>query len=237
MKDIMHGRKRIYIVIIAFLVCAITAGAFLMYRRRPVKGIEIFPETEWLCENPVYYRQNDDAWKGDRMGTAVDTMGGSGCLVTCLAASMEMQAAASDTADKTDTAGAGERKAHAGAGRPGKAEMTPKKLNEELAGHQVYDERANILWNPLREYLTGWTVYTPSRPDGAVIEEMLNAGHFPIVKVRMPRSGASHWVVLVEARGGEYYCMDPLHREDELVPLSGFGNTVYSVRSVSYDGE
>lgn len=212
MKKINRPKRGFVIALVGFLACALLAGSLMIYRRRPVKGIEIFPETEWLCENPVYYRQNDETWSQDRMGTAVDTLGGSGCLVTCLAASMEMQG-------KTVDAG---------------YQMTPERLNEEFSTHQVYDERANVLWNPLREYLTDWKVETPSRPEAETIEAMLKAGHYPIVKVRMPRSGANHWVMLMEAREGEYYCMDPLHEAEEMVPLSNFGNMVYSVRNISY---
>ena len=215
MKNIKRYKITIFIAIIALLACAISGGVFVMNRRRPAKGIEIFPKADWACVEPVFYRQNDETWRSARMGAAPDTMGGSGCLVTCLAASMEMQ---------KKTADVGYR-------------MTPGELNEELVDHQVYDERANVLWNPLREYLKGWTVETPSKPDGDEIEEMLRAGYFPIVKVRMPRSGANHWVMLMGAENGEYYCMDPLHGEDEMVSLSEFGNMVYAVRSVEFEGE
>lgn len=215
MKNIKRHKTAIFMASIALLACVIGLGVFVIGRRKPAKGIEIFPKAEWECGEPVFYRQNDEVWKSDRMGEAVDTMGGSGCLVTCLAASMEMQRRTVDDGYR----------------------MTPGELNEELAEHQVYDERANVLWNPLREYLEGWTVETPSRPDGDEIEEMLREGHFPIVRVRMPRSGANHWVMLMEAGDGEYYCMDPLHGEDEMVSLSEFGNVVYAVRSVAYEGE
>lgn len=215
MRDINRKKKKIFIALGVLLVCLIGIGSIWMYRRRPVEGIRIFPEEEWLCENPVYYRQNDEVWRSERMGTAVDTLGGSGCLVTCLAASMEIQMGAVDAG----------------------YEMTPKQLNEEFSNRQVYDERANVLWNPLREYLAEWKVETPARPEAETIEEMLKAGHYPIVKVRMPRSGANHWVMLMEARDGEYYCMDPLHGEEEMVPLSEFGDMVYSVRSIAYSAD
>lgn len=218
MKSIKIHKNLIFIVIIALFACAIAVGAFVMYRRQPSKGIQIFPKAEWECAEPVFYRQNDDVWKRDKMGTAADTMGGSGCLVTCLAASMEMQ---------MKTVAAHPERPEAGG-------MTPGELNKELTEHQVYDERANVLWNPLREYLKGWSVETPSRPDGDEIEKMLREGHFPIVRVRMPRSGASHWVMLMEAKDGEYYCMDPLHGENEMIPLSEFGSTVYAVRCIAY---
>jgi len=213
-KNTFKDKKWIFVAIVVLAAaCMIAIGAFWAIRRRPVAGIEIAPGAEWVCGNPVYYRQNDEEWKSERMGTAADTLGGSGCLVTCLAASMEMQKGAVE---------AGYR-------------MTPGELNRELSENQVYDDRANVLWNPLREYLTEWTVLTPSKADGTEIERMLNDGHFPIVKVRMPRSGANHWVMLVEARDGEYYCMDPLHGADEMVPLSEFGNVVYSVRCICYN--
>lgn len=215
MRDINNNKKLKIIVIIALAalaVCAVLAGVMVVrHRQGPAEGIVVRPAGKWVCEGPVFYRQNEKEWKDDRMGAAVDTVGGSGCLVTCLAASMEMQMRTFDEGYR----------------------MTPGKLNEELSGNQVYDARGNILWNPLREYLKDWEIETPSKVQGDLIEEMLENGEYPIVKVRMPVSGANHWVLLLEARDGEYYCMDPLNGEDEMVSLEKFGNTVYSVRSIS----
>lgn len=208
MRTKIYKRRWIVLGIIILLICAAGAGLFLLQRNRPSQGIVIHPKENWSCLQPVYYSQKDPAWGDDQMGLAPDVLKVSGCLITSIAASMSMQEAVYDSSFK----------------------LTPKELNAAFSSHQVYDKQANILWNPLREYLSGWTVLTPEKPDGDEIEHMLSKGHYPIVKVRMPSGGAVHWVLLMEARDGDYYCMDPLNEESAMVPLSQFNDTVYSVR-------
>ena len=51
-----------------------------------------------------------------------------------------------------------------------------------------------------------------------------------IVRVRVKGLGNFHYVLLVKCQDGQFWCMDPLHAEEELVPLSAFGNRIYAIR-------
>lgn len=50
---------------------------------------------------------------------------------------------------------------------------------------------------------------------------------------RMMKNGLGnfHYMLIVKAENGEFYCMDSL--EDELTELSRYGNRVYAVRCAS----
>lgn len=65
------------------------------------------------------------------------------------------------------------------------------------------------------------------------IEECLESGNYPIVRVRVKGVGSFHYVLIVGRRDGEYLCMDPL--EDNVTKLSDYGNRVYAVRLVRRD--
>lgn len=201
-------RRPIIMLLFAFLLLCLAAGILLLRRRMPAKAVKLVPEREIACDQPVFYRQNDSEWGDEQMGASRDTMKRSGCLVTCIAASLEMQTQRVDT----------------------QFHLTPGELNRQLTAHGVYDAHGNILWQPLREFLPEWEIETPGKVRAQEVESLLEDGFYPIVKVKMPVSGASHWVLLLEARGGDYYCMDPLHGDGETVPLSKFHDEVYAVR-------
>ena len=65
--------------------------------------------------------------------------------------------------------------------------------------------------------------------DGELDQE-LAAGRYPIVRVKMPKSGSYHYVLLVGSADGTYLCMDPLQTKAQTVPLSDFGGKIYAVR-------
>lgn len=200
--------RSIILFLLALLLLCLAAGILLLRRRMPAKAVKLVPDGEITCENPVFYRQNDPEWGEEPMGASRDTMKRSGCLVTCIAASLEMQTQREDA----------------------QFHLTPGELNRQLTAQGVYDDNGNILWQPLREFLPEWEIETPEKVKAEVVETLLAEGFYPIVKVKMPVSGANHWVLLLEARGGTYYCMDPLNGDGEPVPLSNFHDEVYALR-------
>lgn len=129
-------------------------------------------------------------------------MGKSGCLVSCIASAVTML----------------------------KEEKTPHTLNEEFTVHNVFDAEGNILWDALRS--TGeYEVDVYKEATEELLVKCLKDGRYPIVRVRMYSLGHFHYVLIVKAENGEFYCMDPL--EDELTKLSKYGNRIYAVRCVS----
>lgn len=151
----------------------------------------------------VFFRQDDERWREDKLGTSKYTMRFSGCLVSCIASALSMES--------------GE-------------EVTPGTLNRIFSDENVYDGAGNLQWEPLAglgEYEV--TVYESVSSDQ--IDACLEAGHFPIVRVGMYALGNIHYVLIVGAEDGEYLCMDPL--QDEVRKLSAYGNRVYVMRCVS----
>lgn len=157
------------------------------------------------CEDIVLFRQDDKRWAEDKLGSSDYSMQKSGCLVTCIAAALSMS---------------GET-------------VTPESLNELFSSGGVYDSEGNLQWENLRQLDRGNSydaeVYTAVSED--ILQDCLEHGKFPIARVRMRGIGNFHYVLIVKLEDGTYYCMDPL--EDELQPLSHYGNRVYAIRCVS----
>lgn len=201
-------RKRIWLKLglcFGFFLLLFTGGVFFRFRG----SVPAEPLTEIPAGQVVFYRQDGQDWKDEKLGGSEFTMEFSGCLTACIASVLEMEEA-------------GPR-----AGEP----MNPGELNRLFSENQVYDSQGNIQWGPLEQVL-GLKV---QREDGREVsagnmEGMLSRGVFPIARVRMKGVGSFHYVVVVQAGEGQFWCMDPLKQEGELVPLSEYGGRIYAVR-------
>lgn len=134
-------------------------------------------------------------------------MGKSGCLVTCMAAAIQMENLTING-------------------------LTPGSLNQYFSKHGVYDAQGNLQWTVLRD-LGGLQLELPQHIHTNEVTEHLRRKVYPIVRVRMKGLGNFHYVLIVGAEHGTYLCMDPLNERGEIVPLSEFGNRVYAVRYIS----
>ena len=90
-------------------------------------------------------------------------------------------------------------------------------VNQFFSEHGVYDSAGNLLWEMLEQ-------------TAGELDQELAAGRYPIVRVKMPKSGSYHYVLLVGSADGTYLCMDPLQAKEQTVPLSDFGGKIYAVR-------
>lgn len=189
-----------YLLIGLFLLFGL-AVAFRMVRFRNSTVVHATQDFRPGAE-AVLYRQDDARWAEDRLGSSTYTMKSSGCLVSCIASAVSMR---------------------------DQSELTPAVLNQRFSEAQVYDAGGNIQWEPLRN-LGEWDVDVYSAPSGAIIEECLAAGRYPIVRVRMHGYGNFHYVLIIGAEDGTFICMDPL--QDELQDLAEYGNRVYAIRCV-----
>lgn len=159
-------------------------------------------------EDVVFFSQLDEAWKGDGLGASSYTMGSSGCLTTCLTSAARMQGILTEEECKD-----------------------AKELNRLFSEQNVYDKEGNIQWAALEDTLGVTAVRQEAGAwDGASIESLLQHGIYPIVRVRMKRSGNFHFVLLVRSEAGEFWCMDPMVQTNQLVSLKEFGNRIYAVR-------
>lgn len=107
----------------------------------------------------------------------------------------------------------------------------PGEMNRWLSDQSAYDAEGNLLWEELEKALeVKVTRQNAGETSGSELEELLEKGIFPILRVRMGGFGNFHYVVLAESDGEEFWCMDPLNQDKELAPLSQFGNRIYAVR-------
>lgn len=202
----MKKKNVLKIALLFVALCmGIMAVCFLRFRGSKVISVSKSVEDIVPCENIILFRQDDERWAEDKLGSSVYSMKKSGCLVTCIAAALSME----------------------------KMNVSPKSLNELFSYNDVYDLEGNLQWDPLRQLDGGKTyeVEVFSSASEEVLRDCLKQGKFPIVRVRMNGFGNFHYVLVVKLENGQYFCMDPL--KDQLQPLSHYGNRVYAVRCVS----
>lgn len=197
-------KKKCFIWLLCIAILVILLAAFLWRIRGSVilTPVETIPASE-----TVFYSQNDSSWKEDRLGDSAFTMEKSGCLVTCIAAAIQMESLTMDAS-------------------------TPGSLNQYFSKHGVYDAQGNLQWTVLRD-IGGLQIELPQQVHPNEVMEHLRRKIYPIVRVRMKGLGNFHYVLIVGSENGTYLCMDPLNERGEIVPLSKFGNRVYAVRYVS----
>lgn len=205
-------RKRYGLAAIILAAVILAAGGTLCCRhfRQTAQPVTAETSRETAAAETVIFRQKDDRWKDDALGKSIYHMADSGCLTCCVAAVLQMQQISVDGLPKDADAG---------------------EVNRFFSEQDVYDGQGNLQWDVL-EQVTGVPVLRQDAaelPEGA-LDEYLADGCFPIVRVKMPKSGSAHYVLLVGSEDGTYQCMDPLQKKEQIVPLSDFQNQIYAVR-------
>lgn len=197
-------KKLIVAGLIAFIMMVAAVVCLLFYRSRG--SVRLMPEREYVVNDLITsYYQRDSEWKDERLGNSSYTIGSSGCLLTCITSAI------SDTEEKT----------------------TPKELNKIFSEKGVYDENGNLQWGILDE-IDGFHTEVYSEVSQDIVDECLEKGRYPIVKVRtMHGTGANHYVLIVGAENGEYICMDPL--KGSFTTLEEYGKKIFAVRCVWYE--
>lgn len=196
-------KRNIFLIVILIIILAaiLFLASFCFFRIR--NGRTVNPENRFSIEDTVVlYRQDDERWSGEKLGTSEYTMKSSGCLVTCIASALSMERA---------------------------EEVTPGELNRQFSEADVYDGAGNLLWARLRE--TGaYEADVCQDVSSAIIEDYLREGKYPIARVRINGIGNYHYVLIVGADEDSFLCMNPLR--DEITPLSHYLNRVYALRCV-----
>lgn len=195
-------KQKNYTKIILLISAILLCLILLFYFMRVHNGVKVAPSMEYpVKESTVMYRQDDEKWAKDTLGESSYHMKGSGCLVSCIAAAVSN----------------------------GGETITPGELNAFFSENGVYDKEGNIQWGKISE-MEGYQVEVFNNPSNESIEQCLQNGNYPIVRIRVHKIGNYHYVLVVGTKQGDYICMDPL--EDELTTLSSYGKRVYTVRCV-----
>lgn len=84
--------KKKYIFVAFFLLIVLCLGAilfsFLRFRGGKVISISNRIDNVIPIDDIVFFRQDDESWAEDKLGSSVYSMKKSGCLVTCIAAAI-----------------------------------------------------------------------------------------------------------------------------------------------------
>lgn len=205
------GRRQAGSIILGAAIMLALLAAFLIWHSR--KGsVKIYPQQEAELPDMIYFLQADSEWAEDHLGGAGDTMASSGCLVSSLAAGLDMQAKELGL----------------------DFYMTAGELNEVFSREQVYTDSGAVIWGQIPSAVAGTECYVAERVKAEEIDRLLSQGIYPVVKVRVAGVGAYHWVLVTGTGEEGYLCMDPMCESREPVWLSQFGNRVYSMRAVYF---
>ncbi len=197
-------KKIIVAGLLAFIMMVAAVVFFIFYRSRG--SVRLVPEKDYTINDSVTaYHQRDPEWKEDKLGNSSYTIGSSGCLLSSITSAISVT----------------------------EAKTTPGELNKIFNEKGVYDDNGNLQWGILDE-LDGFHTEVYSEVSGEIVDECLEKGRFPIVKVRTLQGiGANHYVLIVGAENGEYICMDPL--KGTFTTLEEYGKKVFAVRCVWYE--
>lgn len=199
-----------FLILAIFMIILLVVVGSLFAKNNGESGAILLPEQSIPVTKPIAFMQKDPEWAEDFLGDSKDTMGASGCLVTAIASGLDMQA----KAENSDFY------------------ITPKSLNQILTAAKAYTDGGAVIWEKIRTALPQTEVYVAETVRGEIINEFLENGLFPAVKVRVGGNGAYHWVLLIGAEDGHYVCMDPLSKNGEPVSLAVFKDRIYSMRAV-----
>lgn len=204
LSKILKSRKQRNIVLFILLIACILviAVGYYVIASRLIKynGKELVPSKDYPIHQVTYYLQNDPQWAGDNIGNSSYTMGGAGCLITCVASSI------CDLGVRID----------------------PQELNNKLTDVGGFDD-AILIWYKIHEAVPE-VDYKYSRIfSSRTIEKDLREGRLPIINVKYHGGGVTHWLLVVGSKDGEFMVYDPLNQDKGPIPLSTHGK-VYAYR-------
>lgn len=200
--------RRMLIILGVLSIITVAVWATWKLTTRPSdKPIQISPKQGHPIAEVEYFLQNDPQWAEDLLGSSSFNMSRSGCLVSCIAASLDAQGIDTD----------------------------PGKLNQMFSQNGVYNSDGEVLWGNISKVLPNVRVTVPPRVDPVILEKAVADGTFPIVKVKYNGTGYQHWVLLIGASENDYLCMDPMSSSKQPLPLSKHGGVIYRYRIVTVD--
>ena len=155
-------------------------------------------------ELPVpQFRQGDDRWRSDRIGSTTDTLGGAGCAIS--SAAMVLASYGIDT--------------------------DPQRLNAFLKTNEGYTPQGWIYWEKAAELAPERIRHAyEDFPTYHLIDANLIAGNPVIVRLRYPH-GITHFVVIAGKDGYDYLTRDPgAGAAKGLYLLREFGSKIEALR-------
>ena len=155
-------------------------------------------------EIPVpQFRQGDERWRSDRIGSTTDTLGGAGCAIS--SAAMVLASYGIDT--------------------------DPQRLNAFLKTNEGFTPQGWLYWEKAAELVPGRVRKAyEDLPTYHLIDANLIAGNPVIVRLRHEH-GTTHFVVIAGKDGFDYLTRDPGGGAAKgLYPLREYGSKIEALR-------
>jgi len=193
-------------VVIGILVGTSLCGVHFWNRWHQLGPIEAsgglyFPKRLELAV-PIF-RQNDQRWGKDLIGSTDDTLGGAGCAISSAAMIMSFYGIDTD----------------------------PQRLNQFLNQHEGYTPQGWIYWEKAADLQPDHVRKAyEDLPSNYLIDSNLMHGNPVIVHLHLP-GGSSHFVVIAGKDGYDYLIRDPgAGASRGLYPLKELGSKIYALR-------
>lgn len=190
------------------LSVAFIAGAFQLWKawdtKQPIEPRGGLPFLRRVELAVPLYRQNDPQWGEDLLGPTEGTLGAEGCAVS--SAAMVLSSYGIDT--------------------------DPRRLNQFLNGREGYTPEGWIYWEKAAELAPDRVRHVyEDLPSYRLIDTNLLRGNPVIVRVRMPSTGTTHFVVVAGKDGFDYLTRDPgAGAAKGLYPLKDLGSKIEALR-------
>lgn len=197
-----HINKYLLVIFAMIMIVGIGLGTYVgsvLWIKKV--GIHVQPKSVIPPVSIRYFLQNDPEWKSDRLGSSNYTLGGSGCLVTVLAASMN----------------------HLG------VKIDPQKLNNLFTDKGVYTGSGEIIWYKIKDAVPEIDYSYQRVFHRTTLENDLKQGKLPIIQVKYYSTGIFHWVLVVGTDEDDFLIMDPLQQDKKFIKLSTHGR-IYAYR-------
>ena len=155
-------------------------------------------------ELPVpQFRQGDERWRSDRIGSTTDTLGGAGCAIS--SAAMVLASYGIDT--------------------------DPQRLNAFLKTNEGFTPQGWLYWEKAADFVPGRVRKAyEDLPTYHLIDANLIAGNPVIVRLRHEH-GTTHFVVIAGKDGFDYLTRDPGGGAAKgLYPLREYGSKIEALR-------
>ena len=163
--------------------------------------IKLKPSKTITAKEVNFYRQQDLEWGEEKMWNTQLTLGWYGCLLSVIATSL------CDLGYETN----------------------PKDLNNIFSKNDIYNDNWEIIWYKITSVVPNVDYEYKRLFFSKTIEDDLENGRLPMIKVKYHKRGVFHWVLIVWAEEDDFLIVDPMNSEPELMKLWEHGK-VYAYR-------
>ena len=172
-----------------------------------ISATPISPQTISLLPDDYFYRQDDKAWRDNKIGDTKDSLYDYGCTITSVAMAVSNLT---------------------------QQDITPAILESNLTAQDGFTDRGWLKWGKLHSATNGRVKASMfTSPDHRHIDRCIANGNYPIVKIFL-KGTLQHWVMIIGTTETDYLIRDPRYGTADTPPitLQSRGKKIHSVRCV-----